>query len=352
MLEKLSRRATGIGSLPDIGEAAALKLIRETFPFCPHWPQFPVRPEEYFLEQVFYPLKEMGVMGREEGNNPRFFNLSGGFWERVGDFYQLYLENKDSPQLDARFMIPPGAARGFYALLEDLETRGKGDAVFVKGQAVAPLTAGMQVLDQEGHSAFFNQDYRDIMVKALELHLVWQVRELKKTGLPVIIFLDEGMMQVYGNRDFLSLKGDWISDSFRDLTDTIRREGAFPGIHACSAADWNVLLEGGPAIINLDAYNYHTSLLAVSDRLDQFLQGGGYIAWGIVPVSGECFQETPASLRARLDSLLESLVKRGIREEMLQGQMIITPSCGTGLYPPEQANRVYQLTRQLVDEIG
>ncbi len=344
--KKMSKAATGIGSLPDIGEKKALKLIQENLRLCPHWPQFPTRPAEYYDNQCLYLLKELNIIKKEPGKNPRFLDQDIEFLDNVAVFYEMYLENIDAEQLDKKLAVPLESAPGFYHFIKHLEKNGVKDAVCVKGQSAAPLTAGMQVLNEEGSSSFFNEQLRDLVVKALELHVIWQVRELKKLGLPVIIFLDEGMMQVYGSKEFLSLRGDWISDSFQMIMDAIKREGAVPGIHACCMTDWSVLLPTDPGIINLDVYNYFNSLLTAVDQLNAFFEKGGYIAWGIVPVNDACFQETSDTLIQRLEGYLEKLTARGVNERLLTQQMIITPSCGTGLYSPETAEQVYRLTAE------
>ncbi len=351
MLDKVNLLTTGIGSLPDIGEKEALQLIENTFPICPHWPQFPTRREEYFSSQFLQPLAELGMLKREKGNNPRILNHAEDFMDRAAEFYNLYLEYVEGNSLGSRFSVPEESARGFYAFLHHLEERGTGDALFVKGQLVGPLTAGIQVYDEEGNSAFFDSQLRDLIVKTLEMDVAWQIRELKNLGLPAIIFLDEGLMHAYGHKEFLSLKAEWIVDSFTSLIDTIKREGAIPGIHACSMADWSILLKSGPEIINLDVYNYFTSLLSVSDELNTFMEKGGHIAWGITPVFDACYEETPESLKEKLFKYMERLCSNGVEEKLLFQQMIITPSCGTGLYPPELARRVYQLTAELRETV-
>ncbi|RQD75989.1 MAG: hypothetical protein D5R97_05165 [Candidatus Syntrophonatronum acetioxidans] len=340
--------ATGIGSLPDMEDKKALELIEKTFPLCPHWPQFPTREGESCIHQCFYKLIETGIMTLEEGKGPRLLTQSSDFPDKMARFYEFYLEKGEKKDLDGEMVLPRERAQGFYSFLEHLEKNGTGKARYLKGQLMAPLTAGMNIIDEEGSSAFYDEQWRDLLVKNLELYARWQIRRLSKYELPVIIFLDEGMMQAYGNREFLSLQGEWIKDSFKTIMEVIKGEGAVPGIHACSTADWEILISCAPGIINLDAYNYFNSLLGVSHRLNDFLQGGGAIAWGLVPAEEACFQETKESLRNRLEKYMESLIKRGVKEDLLTRKLIITPSCGTGLYSPELAERVYRLTEETI----
>lgn len=338
--------ATGIGSLPDMEDYKALELIERTFPLCPHWPQFPARKDESCIHQCFYKLMDLGLMEMKEGRGPKILTRSLDFSDKMARFYEIYLERGEGEDLDEEMNLPHQRAPGFYSFMERLEKKGPGKALYLKGQLMAPLTAGMTILDEEGNSAFYNEQLRDLLVKNLELVARWQIRKLRKFGLPVIVFLDEGMMQAYGNRDFLSLKGEWIRDSFSSIIEVMKKDGALPGIHACSSADWELLLEASPQIINLDVYNYFNSLLGVSHRLNEFFEKGGVIAWGIVPAEESCFKESGESIKARLEQYMGSLIKRGVKEDFLTRRLIITPSCGAGLYTPQLAERLYRLTEE------
>ena len=77
------------------------------------------------------------------------------------------------------------------------------------------------------------------------------------------------------------------------------------------------------------------------------MEGGGVIAWGIVPTLDDPFAESVDALHMRLDALMRDLFPDpDIREKTLR-QSMLTPACGTGLLTEERARRIYRLTAGL-----
>ena len=58
-------------------------------------------------------------------------------------------------------------------------------------------------------------------------------------------------------------------------------EGGVTGIHVCANTDWSMLLDSSLDIINFDAYVYMDSIGLYAESLAEFLDRGGYLAWGI-----------------------------------------------------------------------
>ena len=68
---------------------------------------------------------------------------------------------------------------------------------------------------------------------------------------------------------------------------------------------------------------------------------------GIVPTDNNAWNETADSIRRRLTETISELVKRGVDEELLRRQSMITPSCGTGTLPRDLAEHIYKLLSEL-----
>ena len=81
----------------------------------------------------------------------------------------------------------------------------------------------------------------------------------------------------------------------------IHAEDALAGVHCCANTDWSVLLATQVDILNLDAYGYLENLALYPDELRQFIDRGGYVAWGIVP-NNELVLTTPQTLAERMRS--------------------------------------------------
>ncbi len=111
--------------------------------------------------------------------------------------------------------------------------------------------------------------------------------------------------------------------------------------------DWTLLFDSKIQVVNFDAYEYMTSMMTLAEPLDKFLAKGGILSWGIVPTSAKAWNESPSSLKDRLEENIAQLVKRGVNEERLRAQSILTPSCGTGTLEVSLSEKVYDLLQEL-----
>ncbi|MDN5346804.1 MAG: hypothetical protein PWP65_368 [Clostridia bacterium] len=339
----------GIGSLPYREPGPALKLIRECLPAIPHWPQLPLRGhEEHFLFQSLAPLIRLGLIKEEEGAMPYFTALEDGWTERLTAFYGFYLQLEEGGmEALSGFSIPERAAVGFYAFLQDLEAQGTGEARFLKGQVAGPVTAGLYLTDGTGRPAFYEPQLRDLLVKTTALQARWQIQQLSRFGLPVIIFVDDPAISAYGTSGHVAIQWQDLVEALKEIAGAIIAGGGIPGVHSCSGVEWPIFFEAGYRIVSLDAYNFFTSLLVFASEVKTFLKEGGVLAWGLVPTYEQAWKETPMSLSRRLEEYFEALARRGVPGELLLKQALITPTCGTGTLEPELAEHIYRLTAEL-----
>ncbi|NLZ38111.1 MAG: hypothetical protein GX893_00700 [Firmicutes bacterium] len=350
MKNKLSGLATGIGSFPTLTAEPALNLIFNHIPELPHWPQLPAKgSKEGLVRQYLSPLLEFGLLAESPRRSPFFLTGAEEWLELLTDFYSKVLENH-SEETIASFGLPQDVASGFYAFLHYLQEFGVGPACCLKGQLTGPLTIGIVVTDEEMQPAFYHHDLREIIVRSLAMQICWQARTLKQFGLPVILFLDEPGLYGYGQASFVGLSKHAIQHSLKALIDVAHSEDIMIGIHACAGVDWSLLFELPFDIINIDMYNYFTSLLPYVEECNNFLARGGYLAWGIVPTSVEVQKESVSSLLKRLDSDQERLATKGVDYQTLRKQLLITPSCGTGTLTLEQTTAVYRLLQELREQ--
>lgn len=337
--------ATGIGSMPFREAAEALALIKECLPEIPCWPQLPLRGrQEHFVNQFLKPLVKTGLL-TDNGERIFFDTALPGWSDRLTEFYSLYLacEEGESAALE-EFSFPEGAAEGFYALLAEL-AGGTGSAALLKGQVVGPLTVAFQLKDERGRFAYYNEQLRDLIVKTLSLHAAWQAGKLGNFGLPVLIFIDDPALSVYGQSSYITVTREMIKEDLNAVAGAVRRAGALAGVHCCDAVDWSIPFESGLDVVSFDAYNYFSSIIPFTSSLKMFFERGGALAWGIVPTLNEKARDEDAdSLLKILKGEWAELESRGIPGEMLFQRCLITPACGTGLLDRDLSDRVYSLT--------
>lgn len=338
--------ATGIGSVPLTGPAEAVALIKKYLPDIPHWPQMPARGrQEHFVNQFLGPLVKTGLITVKDDRV--YFDTGQPDWpDKLTHFYSMYLacESGETEAL-AEFAFPQDSAAGFYAFIKELETKGPGRARYLKGHVVGPLSVALQIKDQGGRLSYYDDQLRDLVVKTIAMHAAWQAAELGRFDLPVLIFIDDPPISVYGQPAYITITREMIKSDLQEIFTAIHGAGGMAGVHSCDAIDWSILFESELEVVSFDAYNYFSSLIPFVSSLKDFFARGGALAWGVVPtLYDKALEEDEGSLLKILFGEWSEFTSRGITEDLLARRCLITPACGTGLLSLEVAERVYQLT--------
>ncbi len=328
---------TAIGSLPfaDSHEAASFAIGAGLS--IPFWPQIPRRS---FLEGMI-PQYSEGMpcvsMNREE---ERIWFDPGEKSSRLEEFYEEFLREDCS-----FFAISPDAAGGLYAF----ERLASGRTwPYVKGQSTGPVTFSTGVYSLNRETLYSDPDLRDAAVKMLVRKVEWQIGRLRQYASEnVLIFVDEPSLAAYGSGAYVYLSEEKVQTLLREVFDAIAATGAISGIHICGNSDWGMIARSGVRIINFDAYRYGATMALYPDEIRRFLEGGGCIAWGIVPTDDTIRQENANSLTERLRSHLAALAAKGIPGELLRERALLTPSCGAGTMAADDARLVFRLLKDV-----
>lgn len=343
-------RTTLIGSMPLNDHAEAHRLVMETAPEIPVWVQLPAFPAEGMIRQFLPGMPGLTIIDEKV----RVDVAGDDFSEALVDFYDAYMAvtENDADMDGTRFALAEADAPGFFVFREGVMALSEAPAA-LKGQVTGPITLATGTKDLEGRSIFYDLQARDAAVKLLALKAKWQVRELSKRGCPVIVFIDEPALAGFGTSEFISISRDEVLECLREVIGAIREAGGLAGIHVCANTEWDLVIESGVDLINFDAYGYFDKLVLYGDALKKFLEGGGLLAWGLVPTGDPeaIDRETVDSLYGMWRKQRDGLAKLGLSPEAVRSQALITPSCGVGSLSPERAMRVMELTRGLSDRV-
>ena len=304
---------TGIGSLPHISSASAVRAVAEFSPEVPFWPQLPQLSERESIVDQGLGIIEHLIKPRDEGYG---YQVKEGQLDSV-----LEILRGSSGELT------PANASGFGAFEEALSSGLFSSALAVKGQIEGPITLSAYLFHR---GRPFLSD--PALFAAIAFHVSqivgWQIKRLKLAGLPVLLFVDEPALCLevpLANAVPEELRLKALAATLEDA----RIHGAYAGLHCCAARPFERMCRVQPDIISFDAHEGLDSFFANWYALD-FMQQGGTVAYGIVPTRSGLNAVDSASIFLRW---LKAASLAGDPQKFAQRAMI-TATCGLGLLDP------------------
>ncbi len=327
--------ATGIGSLPHVDPQKAIDLMLSSMQEVPYWPQL---PSLGFRENMYAQFSTRLPGVRIDGRRKR---ITVDLNDYDPEEFYLSVVSEDV----SHFSYPKDSFHGLYALLE--ASKGKRFKA-VKGQITGPVSAGLQILDQSGKPAIYDEAYGEIIRRNLNMQAKWQADKLRELSDRPLIFLDEPSLTLIGT-PFASVSQrqvvEWIDEV---LTGVV----AVKGLHCCGNTDWPLVLSTGIDILSFDAYNYAHTVSLFPREVSSFLERGGVIAWGLIPnMEEQIAKETVGTLLDRFEGYMDMLFRKGMDLDLLLESSLITPQCGLGGLEEEKAERVLELLNGTVEAI-
>jgi hypothetical protein len=339
--------ATGIGSMPFKDAEQAVDLSLSKVVDAPFWPQLPQLAFNEKMEMQYSEGIPCIVVEREKERV--CFDTAGDYCDKFAEFYETYMAAMDPETGNgdcASMAITPEFSKGIYAMEKRLRSLGR-QLPFVKVQTTGPCSFALTIVDENKRAIYYNEEFRDVVIKALAMKCRWQIQKFQPFAQRVICFVDEPILSAFGSSTYVSLKREDVVSHLAEMVAAIHADRAIAGVHCCGNTEWSILADAGVDIINFDAYGYGETIAMYPDAIRKHLQRGGMLAYGVVPTSKAIREESVKSLEARLEGLIDQLASKGIDRRLIVAQTILTPSCGTGLLEPEDALRVFDLLNLL-----
>ena len=348
--------ATAIGSLPHKSSKDAIELIFNKFTNIPFWPQLAKvdRHEDMTIQYL------QGIPGiKYDEEQSKFFcdTQSDEFFVELEEFfmdYEAIVNEKDFTNLE-KYAITAPYTSSITLYIDRLQDK---DYPYAKCHIVGAFTLGTSLCDLENVCVFYDETYREVLVKGLTLKAVWQIEQIKKASpnTTPIVFMDEPVMSQFGTSAFITVKKADIVGVLKEISDVIKDFGGLSAVHCCGKSDWSVLIDSNINILNFDAFAYAKSLEAYVKEVAEFLKNGGYIAWGLVPTLDKDALEkvTLAELVLMFEKSVSALVKKSngaLDKELVLQQSFFTPSCGAGGLTVELSEKAMSLVNELSEEL-
>ena len=343
--EDLKNNCLAIGSLPHKSVDEAINIVRQFYydiPFCPQLPRLS-KKEDMIIQY----LENMpGIVFSED---EAYLDIEKNTFS--DELEQLYVILEDTENIDV-FGISEEFSKTFNPFLEIIkELKPK----YAKSQITGPFTLATSLTDRDGRCAYYDETLREVVIKTLSLKALWQIKEIRKacSNTTPIIFIDEPTLSQLGTSAFVTIPPTEIIEIIKEISDLIQENGALSAIHCCGKADWSIPIKVGMNIINFDAFSYAENMSLYSNDLQEFLQNGGKIAWGIVPtLDKEALIKTNSQeIENKLNIAKSYLINKGIDKDLIDNNSLISPSCGCGSLSVELAEKAIKLTKELSDKL-
>jgi hypothetical protein len=340
--------ATAIGSMPFDDADYAVQVSLKTLPDAPIWPQLPRLGG--LNEQMEIQYSE-GVPRAviEYDKHRMYIDTSGDYSEAFADFYEKYISAMDPDSGDgdcSSMAVGPKFSRGIYAMEKALKQK-VAKLSFVKVQTTGPCSFALTIVDENKRAIYYNEEFRDVIVKSLAMKCRWQIQKFKPYAENVICFIDEPILSAFGSSTYVSVTRADVVALLNEVVEAVHMDGALAGIHCCGNTEWSILIDAGVDIVNFDAFNYGETIAIYAEAVKSHLAHGGMLAWGVVPTSTAIREQTAETLEARFEKVMDGLAAAGIPKQLITEQAIVTPSCGTGSMEVADAERVFMLTHDL-----
>ncbi len=336
--------ATGVGSMPFLDPEQALDISFKYLKESPIWPQL---PQTGLLEQMDVQYSEgIPCINIEKEKNRIFVDTSGDYSDVFAEFYESYMTAMDPDEGNgdcSALAISSQYSLGIHAAVKRLEALG-ARFPFFKVHTTGPCTFALNTVDENKRAIYYNEEFRDVIVKALAMKCRWQIQKFRPYADKIICFIDEPILSAFGSSTYVSVERDDIVAHLAELIEAIHMDGGLAGIHCCGNTEWSILVDAGVDILNFDAFEFGESITMYPDSVKELINRGGAVAWGIVPTSEKINEQTAEGLVTSLNVIIDNLVGQGVEREKLLLQSIITPSCGTGSMKTDDAEKTFAMT--------
>ena len=334
---KIKGLATGIGSLPHTDADQAVDFIFKYLPDIPFWPQLPKRDiREGMVAQFSENLPGLKVTG-----DGLFFD-NQDIDKELENFYGRIISGDTD-----YFKISRNFAEGLYSFSERLESGNIEAVKFIKCHITGPFTFSASINNKEGSAILHDEVFMQVVTKGLAMKAQWQIDFFRKFGKKLIIFIDEPYLSCFGSA-FASITRENVVQRLGELTSALNSNDVLVGLHCCGNTDWSMFTEvPGIDIISFDAFGFIDKLVLYAKELKVFLQRGGILCWGIVPTQDVPKFPDTANLLAKIRDGLNILKKKGVDEDLIRNNLLLSPSCGLGALDETKAAKVFAILSEI-----
>ena len=301
-------QTTAMGIMPHTDIARALELALGLD--IPFWPQL---PKVSMFEDMYVQASE-GFPGISVDT------VTGKITVDTAGFAEGLTAYSDIMTDPAAFRLTPDYSVVYHRFLE----RPLGEYAAVRGQQIGPVSFGFKVVDESNRPIIYDDGIRTILYDFMQRKLNAQYQELGQKNANAFVWLDEpGLGWVFsGMTGYNDIQA---GQDYRSFLSGIQGPKA---LHLCANVNLPYLLDLGIEILSFDSYQIEVMPRDYSGTIAAFLDRGGIISWGIVPVDSLSLSvETPETLADRLSEYWEVVAANStVSTRQIAEQALIAPA--------------------------
>lgn len=244
---------------------------------------------------------------------------------------------------DTRAAMTPAEAAGLFAVLPLLQAQHA--QVGCKGQLLGPISLAAQLTDEAQNPLISDSVFFEGLVQHLCQRARWQAELLQRTQRPVLLCIDEPFIDVIDS-PFLSIDRDELWTGLARVLDAIP---VMRGLAISGDVPLAPLCALPIRVLMVNSNDYAHRIIEAAPQMHAFMQRGGVLACGSVPVVGD----TPrhAHAYARLLSLCDRLHQTGIPYTLMREHVMIMPVSSLGQTTIEIAEEVIAVTCEVATQL-
>ena len=343
---KLYTRCLPFGALPYEAVEAATKMEAKLFEKLPHLAKLPkVDADDNIIKRTFENFPGVKINQRDV-----ILKITSNHYKQRISKLEKAFNHPNLEELEPFGITAPFMEKYFQMIK-------KFEPPYALLNLLGPFTISQMLQNAAEEQMLVDKSYRKLFIQGICVKALWMIEKIKEITpktTPIIMF-EEPMLGQLGDikRNNEEITIELVTTLFSRVFEKLHEAGAVVGVQCLDKCDWKIPISAGVDLISFDAYNNPNNLTILPEQIIEFIERGGKINWGIVPVMNEAMVKSLNIdyLTNRLLSTMEGLILAGVPEKYVYNSAMVSLQGDVDKLPILFAEKAIILATQLAKRI-
>ena len=343
---KLVTRCIPVGALPYETLESVTRMAAKLFEKMPFVAVLPkISENDNIMKRTFEGIPGIKIKGSEVHIKTTSTSYKQGVSKLEKAFNHPTLQNLEPFAIDSPFM------EKYFQMITKFESP---NAII---NLLGPFSISQILTCAAEEEVLVDKSYRKLFIQGLCVKALWAVEKIKKISPKTvpIIMLEEPLFGKLGNlkRENEDVTVELVTTLFERVIEKIKEAGAIVGVQCLEKCDWKIPISAGVDVISFDAYNNPNNLCIIPEQVTEFIDRGGKINWGIIPVMSESVVKSLNIdyVSNRLFATMQGLILAGVSTERVYNSALVSIQGNVDSLPVIFAEKAIILATQLAKRI-